>query len=81
MPTRTLSGDPAADDNGSFRCFLFGSTTPFTADQLNELYPTHDDYVNKVKDSANQLRKAGFLLEPEEQAFVSDARSAAVPPN
>jgi hypothetical protein len=46
---------------------------------LMQLYPTHDDYVMKVKDSASEQRMARFLLEPEEAGFVSDAEKAAVP--
>jgi hypothetical protein len=79
VPTKMLSGDPAASGGGSLFCFLFGSTTPFTADQLMKLYPTHDAYVTKVKESAGKLRQAGFLLEPEESGFVADAQKAPVP--
>jgi hypothetical protein len=79
VPIKTLSGDPPADSSGSFWCFLFGSTTPFTPEQLMSLYPTHDDYVTKVRESASQQQKAGFLLAPEGSGFVSDAEKAAVP--
>jgi hypothetical protein len=79
VPIKTLSGDPAAANSGSFWCFLFGSTTPFTPDQLAKLYPTHDDYVVKVKESASKLREARFLLEPEEKGFVTEAEEATVP--
>lgn len=63
----------------AFFCFLFGSTTPFTSDELMTLYPTHDDDVKQVKASAEKTRKAGFILEPEEHGFVTDAEAAAVP--
>jgi hypothetical protein len=79
VPIKTLSGDPAADNSGSFWCFLFGSTKPFAPDELMKLYPNHDDYVTKVKDSASRQTTAGFLLKPEEAGFVSDAEKAAVP--
>lgn len=81
VPNRTLSGDPATGAGaGSFWCFLFGSTTPFTSDKLKSLYSTHDDYVTKVKDSARALQKAGFLLEPEADGFIEDAQAADIPP-
>jgi hypothetical protein len=80
VPIRTLSGDPSSGSaSGSLFCFLFGSTTPFTPDMLIKLYPTHDDYVMKVTASARKLREAGFILEPEEQGFVSEAQNADVP--
>jgi hypothetical protein len=79
VPIRTLSGDPAASNSGSFWCFLFGSTTPFTPDELMTLYPTHDEYVEKVKEAASEVRAGGFLLEPEEKSFVAEAEKAAVP--
>jgi hypothetical protein len=79
VPISTLSGAPAADYGGNFWCILFGHTTPFTTEQLTQLYPTHDDYVTKVKAAAQKARAAGFVLEPEEQAFVDRARAAAIP--
>jgi hypothetical protein len=79
VPIRTLSGDPSPSAAGSFWCFLFGSTTPFTPDKLMTLYPTHDDYVSKVKDAALQAKQSGFLLEPEAQGFIEEAEKAAVP--
>jgi hypothetical protein len=79
VPIATLSGNPPAGGTGSFWCFLFGSTTPFSADTLLALYPTHEDYVEKVKASAQRARQAGFLLPPEEQAMVAEAEAAAIP--
>lgn len=79
VPIKTLSGDPPADNSGSFWCFLFGSTTPFTPEELKKLYPTHEDYVSQVKEAANRAHEAGFLLEPEAQGFVRDAEKAPIP--
>jgi hypothetical protein len=78
VPIKTLSGDPAGG-GGSIWCFLFGSTTPFTSDELMQLYPSHDDYVTKVKEAASKVKDAGFLLEPEQNGFVTDAEKAPVP--
>jgi hypothetical protein len=76
VPISTLSGQAPA---GNLICSLFGSTTPFTPETLMELYPTHDDYVTKVKASASKTREARFMLEPEEQLMVTEAQAAAVP--
>jgi hypothetical protein len=43
------------------QCLLFGHTVPFTPQRLLELYPTHADYVNKVKDAASAAREARFI--------------------
>jgi hypothetical protein len=77
VPIRTLSSDPAPMSD--FICFLFGSTTPFTAERLTMLYPSHDDYVARVTSSARQLQDAGFLLETEATGFITAAQDAAVP--
>ncbi|MET0389507.1 MAG: alpha/beta hydrolase domain-containing protein [Polyangiales bacterium] len=79
VPISTLSGAPASGGAGGVWCFLFGSTTPFSADKLAELYATHEEYVSQVKTSADQLREAGFLLEPEVAAIVAKAEAASVP--
>jgi hypothetical protein len=78
VPISVLSGDPESG-NSNILCSLFGHTTPFTAKQLADLYPTHDDYVTKVKASAQKTREAKFILEAEEQAMISEAEAAAVP--
>ncbi|HET8934712.1 MAG TPA: alpha/beta hydrolase domain-containing protein [Polyangiales bacterium] len=77
VPIRTLSADPAPMSD--FICFLFGSTTPFTPERLRKLYPSHEDYVRKVTESAQRLQDAGFLLEPEAKGFIEAAEKAPVP--
>jgi hypothetical protein len=78
VPIATLSGQGAAGST-DFVCAIFGHTTPFTPERLLQLYPTHDDYVMKFKDSARKTREAKFLLPPEEQAMVDEAVAAPVP--
>jgi len=78
VPIATLSGEPAGT-GGDVWCFLFGSTTPFAPEKLSMLYPTHDDYVTKVKESASKLLDAGFLLDPEAKVVVAEADAAPVP--
>jgi hypothetical protein len=68
------------NESDNFICILFGQTTPFTPEELKKLYPTHEDYVQKVTASARATREAGFLLPPEEQAMVTEAAAAPVPP-
>jgi hypothetical protein len=78
VPIATLSGQPAAGST-DFVCVVFGQTIPFTSERLLELYPTHDDYVTKFRDSARAAREAKFLLPPEEKAMVDEAEAALVP--
>ena len=76
MPTETLSGE---NGGRSPICSLFGSRAPFDAATLHRLYPTHDDYVAKVKASAASAVQAGFLLAPDAAEIVRTAESAPVP--
>ncbi|MET0287933.1 MAG: alpha/beta hydrolase domain-containing protein [Polyangiales bacterium] len=64
---------------GNVVCSLFGHTKPFTPEQLATLYPTHQEYVDKVTSSAASTRTAGFLLAEDEATMVADARAAPVP--
>jgi len=76
-PTATLTGENEAE---SVICSLFGATVPFTPDQLAQLYPTADDYVDAVTESADAAVEAGFLLPDDRDVIVEEAQSAAVPP-
>jgi hypothetical protein len=58
---------------------LFGQTIPFTPEHLLTLYPTHDDYVQLVENSARHARDAGFILPEEEATIAAEAAAAAVP--
>jgi hypothetical protein len=76
VPTETLSGE---NGGRSPICSLFGSRQPFDAATLQRLYPTHADYVAKVKTAAAAAVKAGFLLTPDADEIVRTAESAPVP--
>ena len=58
---------------------MFGGTAPFDAAQLAALYPTHQDYVDKVTAAADAAVDAGFLLPADRDEIVADAEAAAVP--
>jgi hypothetical protein len=78
VPVSVLSGLPGNGGNDFF-CFLFGHTTPFTADKLKQLYPTHDDYVSKFKEAAKKAREGLYLLGPEEEEILATAQAAKIP--
>ena len=77
VPTEALSGELAPGK--SVICSLFGSRAPFSASTLHRLYPTHADYVAKVKASAAAAVEAGFLLAPDAQTIDRRAQAAPVP--
>jgi hypothetical protein len=58
---------------------LYGSTKPFSADQLKHLYPTHEDYVAKVTAAAHAVNKAGVISAARAESYVEEARTAGVP--
>ena len=59
---------------------LAGATTPFTAAELNVLYPTHEDYVNKITAAAIAAEERGVILPYRVEAYIEDAKRAQVPP-
>jgi hypothetical protein len=82
VPTATISGDPPGgqgiEDLTSGEaglCVLFGSTTPFTQEQLIERYGTADDYVAAFTASADEAVEAGFLLRPDADDLIAEAEA------
>lgn len=71
VPTETLTG--TGNTGNTSQCQLFGTTTPFTAEELATLYPTHADYVAKVAAAATQDVLKGFLLPADAAEIVEDA--------
>ncbi|MDH5675386.1 MAG: alpha/beta hydrolase domain-containing protein [Myxococcales bacterium] len=78
VPIAIHSGNPPPGST-NLLCSLFGSTTPFAADKLAELYPSHQDYVDKVQAAAEAAVQAGFVLPPEAETFIAEAEAADVP--
>ncbi len=55
--------------NSSQGCPLYGTYTPWSASKIRSLYPTHRNYVNKVRKWTASEVKRGWLL-PEDRAYV-----------
>lgn len=55
---------------------LAGTYVPFTKARLDNLYPTHADYVGKVTASVNGLVAAGFVLPGDATDIVANANSS-----
>ncbi|MEX2468556.1 MAG: alpha/beta hydrolase domain-containing protein, partial [Pseudohongiellaceae bacterium] len=43
-------------------CFLYGSHEPFSEAELRRLYPSHAEYVNRVREVVGRNLEAGYIL-------------------
>jgi hypothetical protein len=78
VPLATITGEENA--GGSF-CALFGTTEPFDAATLAELYPTHEDYVKAFDRATRKAVAKGHLLPREARHLRAAARQLDVPPS
>lgn len=69
-PVAVLSG--LGQTGGSF-CGLFGTTTPFTAEQRSALYTDRDDFIAKWTEATERAVKAGVILEADAAAIIASA--------
>ncbi|MET7683620.1 alpha/beta hydrolase domain-containing protein [Streptomyces sp. NPDC005423] len=74
-PLATLSG---LGQEGSFYCTLFGTTVPFSAAKLAELYPTHARFVSRWAASTTRAALAGYLRPADAAALVKAAYGSTV---
>jgi len=58
---------------------LYGRSVPFGEATLKLLYPTHEDYVGKVKAASAAAIRAGILVDADAAATVKAAEAAPVP--
>jgi hypothetical protein len=70
---------PTATNTREF-CGLAGAHIPFSAARLRQLYPTHDDYVEKVKAAADADVRTGVLLPADATTIIAEADAADIPP-
>jgi hypothetical protein len=62
-----------------FLCGALGNSTPFGTVKLFSLYPTHNTYVTRFDDAAKAMLDAGFILQPDYDEAVANAKVANVP--
>lgn len=74
-PIATLSGLGQAGD--SF-CALFGTTTPFTAEQLSQRYPDHDTFVQAWNGSLDTAVASGVVLEADAEQLRRVAAESSI---
>jgi hypothetical protein len=76
VPVATLSSTPGPTQ--STICLLLGSTTPFTAERIAQLYDDADDYTAKYDASTDATIEAGFALDADKDALLDFADPEAV---
>ena len=59
-------------------CGLFGATIAFDPVTLAQLYPSHDDYVEKMQAATDRAVSAGFLLPNDAAELMTLARASMV---
>ncbi|MFJ9898445.1 alpha/beta hydrolase domain-containing protein [Streptomyces sp. NPDC091280] len=74
-PVATLSG---LGQEGSFYCTLFGTTVPFSAAKLAELYPSHAQFVANWAASTTRAALAGYIRPADAAALVKAAATSTV---
>jgi hypothetical protein len=57
---------------------LLGSSKPFTAARLAQLYPSRSAYEQKFNDTADETIKAGWVLAADRDALLAFADPSAI---
>jgi hypothetical protein len=71
-------GSAAVTATGERNCRLMGSSEPFDSARLASLYPTHDVYVAKVRETTEKLLKGGFIDKVDAEQTIRDADKSPV---
>jgi hypothetical protein len=65
--------------NSSERCPLYGVWTPWSAEKITSLYPTHDAYLRKIKAWTAREVELGWLLREDRDEVLTKARRFDAP--
>jgi hypothetical protein len=76
VPVTTLSGAPGPTP--STICLLLGSTEPFSAARLAQLYPSRAAYLQRYNADADATIKAGFVLREDRAALLAFAKPSRI---
>jgi len=71
VPTSTWNGN----STGLSFCRIAGHEIPFSAEKLRSLYSSHNDYIDAVTQSVEELIADGFLLPEDGALLVEEARA------
>ncbi len=76
VPVAALSGQPGP--KGGTICLLLGSTRPFTAARLAQLYPSRSAYIARYQADVDATIKAGFALPQDRAALLAFADPSVI---
>jgi hypothetical protein len=76
VPVAALSGAPGP--NPSTICLLLGSTKPYPAARLTQLYPSKAVYLRRYEADADATIKTGFALAADRAALLAFAEPSRV---
>jgi hypothetical protein len=76
VPVAALSGTPGP--NPSTICLLLGSTKPFSAARIAQLYPSRAVYLQRYTTDTDATIKAGFALPEDRAALLAFAEPTRV---
>ena len=74
VPTGVNTGQ----NSGPTFCRLYGSHVDFDKEKLASLYPSHKDYVAKVKEVTEKNLKAGYMLKADAEATIATAERSDI---
>ncbi len=77
-PIAVVNGTGDTSNAGGGFCKLFGTTVPFSAAKLAQLYPTHADFVNKWDQAVAADVSKGYLLPADAKALDAAARQSNI---
>lgn len=73
VPSASLSGDPRPESG--VLCSLFGTTEAFSPTEMTARYGSSENYVQQVGEDYDRAVAAGFALEADRDAVLTEARS------
>ena len=76
VPVATLSGE--AGPTGGLICLLLGTTVPFSAARLAQLYPSTQAYLDAYTAATDRSTASGFALAADRDQILADADPSAV---
>ena len=76
VPVADLSGAPGPTP--STICLLLGSTKPFPAARLAQLYSSRSEYLQRYRADADATIKAGFVLPEDRASLLAFAQPALI---
>jgi hypothetical protein len=77
VPIATLRGTGNTSAGGP-PCAGFGTTIPFSAEKLAQLYPSHGAFVSQWVQSVNAAVAAGFILPADAEFVKASAATSAI---